>query len=1242
MHSRKRRKAGFAPVKRYVDGGVMDCPNPPCPPPSPDRVKSLIDSGMWKLGPNGELLRLSAEEIDRDNRANQSLMYEDISLPSDKTSVYMPSPLDMPALMPDISPTDQGTIRPEPQGVPPNAAWMYQSMPAFQNPGGMKAAAKWTEENPLSSPQGLNLVGMLNSIGIRALALPVPGTSHIGGGLTLGDVFSAYFLKEGVQGLREDVPEFRESPSLKGAVDIGIDVLQTLPGAAGLYQNVVKPSAELTRAWRNYIGPFVQDAETINLGEAVVVGERAAAPQTAGFTDPVKEIIGSGINKAKESFKVVKKPSIPVMDEARIQAQMAVIRDQYNIPYEDIVDGTPNNLERYRQQAVEQLVGKNASSEAIARAEEQIDAAIESYMPTAIEDVMKNSEGNILNIPNDTRRPELDRVRMRFLNPNSKIWQQANKEGMIPTNNLVQLMKSDGMSDMEKGVLEEAIFGSPIYDKSGNLLGGEEARKAQDAVMSAILRAGGTEVKEFASGDISKYRINLNQLKGLSEMTSMTSSPIRSFALNTDPGYHFGSKIGVRKDEFKGNTYSNYGLNRIGYNDADSKTFVVGSDDFSSGVNHFDRGELSHFRVFTNDAPPLLNRNFPGTEIDVPSEFASIRVGRSMGRNLGTQGAYLNWVQDMSRVPGDLGYRRGGNMDMPLGDEGISESVSALLSGQTFLDDVTGSLRRGLNSLNDINRSASGIVRNIRGVQNRAADVSKGRGSLVGPAGDSSIRQLLEFANLPNRRELVINAMGDDAFATQINSRLDNLVESVSKEQEALARLGEAPVYKDTPGNEMARLDGAAEYLSLNSDIYFDLAKNTPFHRVKDNFRDYDNIIDRANSDFSFGSWSDSDLAEALGTLEGDVIPMAKNRFISKLENQIADLDNTLLKPNIPPQVLAAAKNLRLKLAEVKDIGRESFESMQNLAEEIFDLHDSLRGEYLSASQRAAERGVPHNIRMKTAVEEVEPKFKDSIDRLKMLILELEANRNNAALDLRDAAESMNRMSDDVVRSLPDLYESAKGELKSRIDNALQDQTALDYYDILQAQTRIQTEAGKVREYVMSGDINNPTLNKIFLETPDADRFYVSEIQSDFVQKSSGGKSGEIPVRSSTIDNKKVTRRGERMELDSFQKNWRTKTIQQAVLQGRKAGKNEILFPTYKTADKIQGWSGSKDTGTAGAGNRITYQGMDKHIRKATGIKPYKVVDPQGNEWWAIQLDPNQKYEFPDFKHGGRFRLRKR
>lgn len=1096
MHSRKRRKAGFAPVKRYVDGGVMDCPNPPCPPPSADRVKSLIDSGMWKLGPNGELLRLSAEEINQKNfELSKATAMEELAVEDPAT----------------FAPTEVGFMTPE----------------------------------------------------------------------------------------RKEYLETRAG--------------ELTPEEAREYA---------TTSFDPFEGPNV------------VFGMAAGATPV----DPVGQVLGRGLKAAGDAYRVLKTPSIPVMDEARIQAQMAVIRDQYNIPYADVVDGTPNNLQRYRQQAVEQLVGKNASSEAIARAEAQIDAAVDSYMPKAIEEVMKNSEGNILNIPNDTRRPELDRVRMRFLNPNSKIWQQANKEGMIPTNNLVQLMRSEGMSDMEKGVLEEAIFGSPIYDKSGNLLGGEEARKAQDAVMSAILRAGGTETKEFASGDISKYRINLNQLKGLSEMTSMTSSPIRSFALNTEPQDHFGNRIGVRKDEFTGNMYSNYGLNRIGYNDADSKTFVVGSDDFSSGVNHFDRGELSHFRVFTNDAPSRLSRNFPGTQIDVPSEFASIRVGR----NLGAQGAHLNWFQDMSRVPGGMGYRRGGNMDMPLGDEGISESVSALLSGQAFIEDVAGSLRRGVNSLSDINRSASGIVRNIRNVQNRAADVSAGRGSLVGPSGDSSIRQLFEFANLPNRRELVINAMGDDTFAAQINSRLDNLVENVSKEQEALARLGEAPVYKDAPGKKMAELDGANSYLDLSMDIYFDLVKNTPFHRVKDNFRGYDNIIDRAKSDFSFGSWANSDLTEALGTLEGDVIPMAKNRFVDKLENQIADLSTIVLKPNTPPQVVDAAHNLRLKLAEVKDRGRESFESMQELAGEIFDLQDYLMIEYRSAYQRAAERGVPDNIRMKTAVEEVEAKYQDSINDLKRFILELEANRDNAGLALREAAESINSMSDDVVRSVPDLYESAKGEMKNRIDNALQDQTALDYYDILDAQTRIQTEAGKVREYVMSGDINNPTLNKIFLETPDSDRFYVSEIQSDFVQKSSGGKSGEIPVRSSVIDNKRVTQKGQRMELDSFQKNWRTKTIQQAVLQGRKAGKNEILFPTYKTADKIQGWGGSKDTGEAGAGNRITYQGMDKHIRKATGIKPYKVVDSQGNEWWAIKLDPNQKYEFPDFKHGGRFRLRKR
>ena len=579
---------------------------------------------------------------------------------------------------------------------------------------------------------------------------------------------------------------------------------------------------------------------------------------------------------------------------------------------------------------------------------------------------------------------------------------------------------------------------------------------------------------------------------------------------------------------------------------------------------------------------------------------------------------------------------------MPTGDEGIIESVFGLLSGSDSLESVTGSLRRGINSLSDIRRSSSTIVKNIRDVQNRAADVSAGRGSIVGPSGDSSIRKLLEFANLPNRRELVINSIADDNLALTVNRQLDQLIENVSKEQEALARLGEAPVYKDAPGNQMAALEETNNYLSMNSDVYFDLRKHTPFDRIKDNFRDYDNIIDHANADFRFGGWGLRELGESLGTLEGDVIPMAKNRFVDKLDNQIADLSTIVLKPNTPPQVADAAHNLRLKLAEVKDTGLESFERMQELVGDIFDLQDDLRSQLLSAIENARSRGVANNLVGKVAVEEVEAKSRGAIDTLKRLVIELENNRSNAALALREASDSIRDTNNDLVRSLPDMYESAKAELKNRIDNALQDQTALDYYDILESQNRINRAANGVRENVVSGDIDSPELRGIFLDSPDADRFYVSEIQSDFVQRSRGSKSGEMSVRSSVLDNKKSTRKGERMELDSFQKNWRTKTIQQAVLQGRKAGKNEILFPTYKTADNIQGWGNRMDDTGSGAGNRITYQGMDKHIRKATGVKPYKVVDPQGNEWWAIKLDPEQKYEFPDFRHGGRFRLRKR
>ena len=101
MQSKRLRKKGLQPKKRYFTGGTVECPNPPCPP-------------------NPTITQPVSPELDV------------TGLPS-----------------------DQGVIKPQQAGIPPNAAWMYQAMPSFQNPEGMQAAAKWTEENPLSSPQGL-------------------------------------------------------------------------------------------------------------------------------------------------------------------------------------------------------------------------------------------------------------------------------------------------------------------------------------------------------------------------------------------------------------------------------------------------------------------------------------------------------------------------------------------------------------------------------------------------------------------------------------------------------------------------------------------------------------------------------------------------------------------------------------------------------------------------------------------------------------------------------------------------------------------------------------------------------------------------------------------------------------------------------------------------------------------------------------------------------------------------------
>lgn len=1112
MQSKKIRKKGLQPKKRYFAGGTVGCPNPPCPPEYDNRVQALLASGMWEQGPNGELLRKSPEQLNKEafEKSTQQAMGE-LAVEDPRT----------------FAPTTSGFMTPE-------------------------------RKTYLESRAG-----------------------------------------------------------------------KLTPEEAREYATVS-------------FDPFE--------------GPNMAFSFAAGATplDPVGQIIGRGLTAAGQGWRALKNPRVlPIMEEARMEASIQGIREHFGIELGHVVDGEVMTPEKMRQIVIKDLVGEGASGERLARANQAIDQAIDDAMPKALETVMRRSEGNLLDIPVDTRHPQLDRVRMRFLGPNSKLWQQANKEGLIPVTNVKQAMKD--MSDMEKYVLEEAIFSAPVYNKRGILLVGEELQKAQDAIISAITRSGqGVSIEESAEGigDISGYRINLNQLKGLSEGTSATMNPVRSFQLFQDGDDHFGSKIGQHSNRFTGNTYADYGIAKIGYSPlegANAKTFVVGTDDLYSATNHFARGELSHFRVFTDDAPPKVTEYFPGTNVSTKYAFSRLGMASKLGKG------YLNWFQDMSKVPSGMGYTRGGNVDMPPGHTNVLQNaINGYLNNDVSTEGVSSFIDDAVYGLAEIRRDAGKIVKDMSSIHFRAADVSSGRGSIVGPKGDHFAKQLLEFANLPNRRELVEQAARSiltdsqdvllyEGTVNHFNRILDDLVAGVAKEQDLLTRFGEANLPKSQIQPEIAKLGDVRNYLSLYNDAV-SLLKDPTFVRIKENFRDYPLIIDRANSDFSFGSWADYDFANSLDALEGNVIPSAKDRFNDNLENKINELHKIVLGPKTPPELEKVAYDLRSKLSGLQDKGEEYFDLMQETAKDAALIHQSLISKYTIARSEAIIRGVPKNIAMKTVVEELEPQVAGDLEKLKDLLLEVEAMRQNAITVMSDAANSLNRINDDVIKMVPDIYESAKVETKNGIERVLQDQTAIDYYDILETQEQIKNLVNVVKRDVESGTLNSPKLNELFISSPNQNRFFVSEIQSDYVQKSSGKASDEIRVTSSpgTGYDFKPLKKGERVELDAFTKNWRTKTIQQAVLQGRKAGKNEILFPTYKTADKIQGWSGSKDTGVSGSGNRITYQNMDKHIQKATGIKPTKFTDDRGNEWWMIKLDPDQKYEFPDFKHGGIIRLKKK
>ena len=77
-------------------------------------------------------------------------------------------------------------------------------------------------------------------------------------------------------------------------------------------------------------------------------------------------------------------------------------------------------------------------------------------------------------------------------------------------------------------------------------------------------------------------------------------------------------------------------------------------------------------------------------------------------------------------------------------------------------------------------------------------------------------------------------------------------------------------------------------------------------------------------------------------------------------------------------------------------------------------------------------------------------------------------------------AKTIDPLSDEIAGSIPRLYKAAQDEMKVRVEGVLQDQTAIDYYDILESQTAIQNSAKNLKEQIESGDLDSPELTKYF------------------------------------------------------------------------------------------------------------------------------------------------------------------
>ena len=208
-----------------------------------------------------------------------------------------------------------GAISQNYEGQNPNAAWMYGAM----NNMPPSVAQKWRDENPGTSPEGVNMIGVLGAAGYASLGVVLPGTSQVGG-VTIGDALNAYFLKEGVEGGIKHIPEFANDPSLEGARNIAWDAIYAFPGMKALTNNILKPfldgyknarkaSAPVSMgtkdlAWDEAAQAFTTTGETRHLdGFADNIKAFVQSPVIEGLSKPainISELITAAITAAKE------------------------------------------------------------------------------------------------------------------------------------------------------------------------------------------------------------------------------------------------------------------------------------------------------------------------------------------------------------------------------------------------------------------------------------------------------------------------------------------------------------------------------------------------------------------------------------------------------------------------------------------------------------------------------------------------------------------------------------------------------------------------------------------------------------------------------------------------------------------------------------------------------------------------------------------------------------------------------